>query len=206
MLINFPAQLILQCSCQVQLPEKIKCIHVSLVWVLKFMELLPTFVCSIYTNTCNIHAAYDKSATKHKGYPPNVQLLKMPATINIVEKKMHGRGNLSGMATQMKRTPSTCSCAISNIIWSKVLTWANLQTVIPSTSVSLQKWWQDARKTIAGKKQKKFDSIVMLTSWSLWKERNNRVFEKTSKPVNVIFMEPSEHGPPFLTCTLIFFF
>ena len=172
------------------------------------MELLPTFVCSIYTNTCNIHAAYDKSATKHKGYPPNVQLLKMPATINIVEKKnaWQGKPFRDGNTNEEDAQHLFTGCAISNIIWSKVLTWANLQTLIPSTSVSLQKWWQDARKTIAGKKQKKFDSIVMLTSWSLWKERNNRVFEKTSKPVNVIFMEPSEHGPPFLTCTLIFFF
>ena len=79
-------------------------------------------------------------------------------------------------------------CAISNIIWSNVLTWANVQTLTPTTSISLQNWWQEARKTIMGKKQKKFDSIVMLTSWSLWKERN-RVFEKTSKRVNVIFYQ-----------------
>ena len=78
-------------------------------------------------------------------------------------------------------------CAISNIIWGKVLTWVNLQSLIPSTDSSLKLWWQQARSSLTGKKQRILDSIIMLTAWSLWTERNNRVFEKNFKPVNILF-------------------
>ena len=64
-------------------------------------------------------------------------------------------------------------CAISNIIWSKVLTWTNLQMLTPNTNDTLQRWWQEARMRTTGTRRKKLDSITILTTWLLWKERNN---------------------------------
>jgi len=37
-----------------------------------------------------------------------------------------------------------------------------------------------------GKNRKKLDSQVTLITWSVWRERNTRVFEKVTKPLNVL--------------------
>ena len=37
-------------------------------------------------------------------------------------------------------------------------------------------WWLDARKRFLKHSPKGFDSFVMLICWTLWKQRNARVF------------------------------
>ena len=39
-------------------------------------------------------------------------------------------------------------------------------------------WWIDARKRIQKDDGQCFDSVVILVSWMLWKERNNRTFDR----------------------------
>jgi hypothetical protein len=41
-------------------------------------------------------------------------------------------------------------------------------------------WWLFQRKQIGKGQREGFDSLVVLTCWLLWKERNARVFNKVS--------------------------
>jgi hypothetical protein len=68
-----------------------------------------------------------------------------------------------------------------------MLRWVNLQQITPTIDDTLQGWWQQARGVIAGKKKrKKLNSLVILITWSIWRERNSRIFYKVSKPMNIL--------------------
>ena len=43
-------------------------------------------------------------------------------------------------------------------------------------------WWLAACKRIRKEMRKGFDSLVVLVAWSIWKERNQRVFQKVQLP------------------------
>ena len=42
-------------------------------------------------------------------------------------------------------------------------------------------WWDKARKSFHGKLKRGFDSLVILTAWHLWKQRNARVFNRNDQ-------------------------
>jgi hypothetical protein len=41
---------------------------------------------------------------------------------------------------------------------------------------AFQSWWLRARALIHKTDRRQFDTLVLLTAWSLWKQRNARVF------------------------------
>ena len=43
---------------------------------------------------------------------------------------------------------------------------------------NLAYWWTTARKTIPKDAGRCFDTLVVLVCWLLWKERNNRTFDR----------------------------
>ena len=44
-------------------------------------------------------------------------------------------------------------------------------------------WWKAVRKRLQKADRLCFDSVVVLISWFLWKERNNRTFDRVSNSV-----------------------
>jgi len=41
-------------------------------------------------------------------------------------------------------------------------------------------WWNWSRKQVTRVNRKAFDTLVVLTFWMLWKERNNRIFQNSN--------------------------
>ena len=58
------------------------------------------------------------------------------------------------------------------------------ESISPSShELGLAAWWTVARKSIHKENRQCFDSVVILVSWMLWKERNNRTFERIVRSV-----------------------
>ena len=66
-------------------------------------------------------------------------------------------------------------------VWHMVLSKCNLQSLTPSLHNSeLIPWWLRSRKLMGKALRKSFDSLVILVAWTLWKERNQRVFQRAN--------------------------
>nr|TKW23402.1 hypothetical protein SEVIR_4G289700v2 [Setaria viridis] len=76
-------------------------------------------------------------------------------------------------------------CSFSMQVWHSVSVMLNLHNAVPAREVQLLDWWLDQRKSIRVAKRKGLDSAFMLVSWKLWKERNDRVFVRSS-PKNAV--------------------
>ena len=78
-------------------------------------------------------------------------------------------------------------CSFSREVWFRcfdVLGWTHR---LPSPDLSFIGWWLQARKGFDKRSKRGFDSVVLLTVWMIWKERNNRVFRrKASMPCVVL--------------------
>ena len=61
--------------------------------------------------------------------------------------------------------------------------WLGSYTIGPSTN-SVVAWWSDSRKKISKDDRQCFDSIVVLICWLLWKERNDRTFDRRVRTVD----------------------
>jgi hypothetical protein len=46
----------------------------------------------------------------------------------------------------------------------------------PTITYSLEEWWLRERAKFTAKMRKNFDALIILGCWSLWKNRNVRVF------------------------------
>jgi hypothetical protein len=46
----------------------------------------------------------------------------------------------------------------------------------PGFTGNLQRWWTEARKRVRRFDRKRFDSMVISTAWTIWKQRNARAF------------------------------
>ncbi|KAG2652208.1 hypothetical protein PVAP13_1NG335619, partial [Panicum virgatum] len=90
-------------------------------------------------------------------------------------------------------------CVFAREVWYMVLRKGNLQRLTPSPSASdFVHWWLQSRKQLRKQMRKPFDSLVILVTWILWKERNQRIFQKVALPItdliNLISDEMSVWG------------
>jgi mannosylglycoprotein endo-beta-mannosidase len=72
-------------------------------------------------------------------------------------------------------------CSYAKEVWFSSLRNANLPDVTPENEASLEDWWLNARTRVLERDRKAFDARVMLTCWSLWKQRNARAFNNVSR-------------------------
>jgi hypothetical protein len=67
-------------------------------------------------------------------------------------------------------------CPYARQVWCRVLHSASLQIADPGYTGNLQRWWTEARKRVRRFDRKRFDSMVICTAWTIWKQRNARAF------------------------------
>ena len=74
-------------------------------------------------------------------------------------------------------------CVYAREVWHNLLRRCNLIALVPAADAKLIEWWPDARCRVPKLQRKGFDSLVLLTVWMLWKERNARVFQRAAETV-----------------------
>lgn len=72
------------------------------------------------------------------------------------------------------------SCPMAHEIWWLILSSLRLQNRFSMEERSIAEAWRELRAGLPRKPQKGFDSIFLLTSWHICKERNNRIFNGQS--------------------------
>jgi hypothetical protein len=56
----------------------------------------------------------------------------------------------------------------------------------PGHDRSFEDWWCVARRRINKADRRRFDTLVILTAWSIWKQRNDRVFGNSRNECNEV--------------------
>jgi hypothetical protein len=73
-------------------------------------------------------------------------------------------------------------CPFSREVWNKILIWGNCSFLGGNqTSESLYDWWRNLRGLCNRQSRKNFDGLLIYFWWSLWLERNNRIFRNQQK-------------------------
>lgn len=73
------------------------------------------------------------------------------------------------------------NCSFAKSVWWEVLRWAGCTCpFVPEAT--LQDWWSHLLRQQAPQRRKGLHTLVMLIAWSLWKERNARVFDSHCLP------------------------
>jgi RNA recognition motif-containing protein len=81
-------------------------------------------------------------------------------------------------------------CCFSRELWEKVATWITTTQLRPASwnqMLDIQMWFIDLSGSAVGDRQKGTRSMVMLTVWEIWKERNNRVFNRSDRSTGQVF-------------------
>jgi hypothetical protein len=68
-------------------------------------------------------------------------------------------------------------CVFAREVWFGSLQQAGLQIAAPHPDSSFLSWWLETRDIVHHTSRQKFDTLMILTSWMLWKQRNARVFQ-----------------------------
>jgi len=77
------------------------------------------------------------------------------------------------------------ACPFTREVWFRMLRTLGWETLAPDTqSTFLVPWWSAARKQISKDNRRCLDTLVILTSWLLWKERNHRTFDQRVRTVD----------------------
>ena len=81
------------------------------------------------------------------------------------------------------------ACPFSREIWYRLLRTVGWEVVAHTAHEhTLADWWVAARKRIQKEVRGSFDSLVVLTCWILWKERNNRTFDRCVKTIDEVLV------------------
>lgn len=68
-------------------------------------------------------------------------------------------------------------CSFSQQIWLEALSWIQATCSTPVQGTRLTTWWLEAKKMTPNPLHKGFASMILFTSWMLWKQRNECSFE-----------------------------
>ncbi|KAJ1255470.1 hypothetical protein BS78_K214800, partial [Paspalum vaginatum] len=78
-------------------------------------------------------------------------------------------------------------CSFSRHVWFLVLRVLSWQSLVQESSDNLMTWWSSTRKRVVKEYRPGLDGLVLLVTWTIWKERNARVFSRgASSPHEIL--------------------
>jgi hypothetical protein len=79
-------------------------------------------------------------------------------------------------------------CVVTKEVWFRVLELAGLQQLMDDLGDGdVSAWWLQRRLLLDSVKRRGFDSLVLLVSWEVWKERNARIHDEGSQWIDADF-------------------
>lgn len=75
------------------------------------------------------------------------------------------------------------SCPVTREVWAWLLGRVGFQHATPSDRSMLTDWWLNTRQAVPSGHRRAFDSAVIIVSWIVWNERNNRIFRGEARSV-----------------------
>ena len=89
------------------------------------------------------------------------------------------------------------SCVLAREVWHCILSrlgW-QWQALMPGRRyLDLASWWSSACRELPKTDRKCFGSLVILTSWSIWLERNRTTLNHLAKVMSEIISELEDHA------------
>ena len=82
-----------------------------------------------------------------------------------------------------------CECHVSRKVWEGIANWIQAPFLLPANwkdSPTMSEWFTDLIAPADPTFRPGLQSMVMLTIWEIWRERNNRVFRKVTRTVSQI--------------------
>lgn len=110
-----------------------------------------------------------------RGFAPHE--VSLPGRIHWLPMSRHNVfiWNVRGLNARARR------CVVSRQLWFALLSALGLQSLAPeTTSAAVVDWWLTCRATLATDSRPVLDSVVLLITWCIWKEQNNRTFNRSS--------------------------
>jgi hypothetical protein len=90
------------------------------------------------------------------------------------------------------------ACVFTREIWYRILSTVGLQHTAPLPSDMLVDWWLEATKPVPQALSRGFDSLVLLVSWELWKERNRRTFDGVCATATLVLLRIRTEGESWI--------
>lgn len=85
-------------------------------------------------------------------------------------------------------------CMFARQVWLALLQLLNLASLMPERDEDIGTWWLHQRARIDTVNRKLFDSLLLLVAWSLWKERNARVFGRPASTASAVVSSAIREG------------
>ena len=88
-------------------------------------------------------------------------------------------------------------CGYSRSVWDKVGSWVSAAALRPThwtQTEDLGQWYADMGNSGTRDARDGVRSMIMLTTWELWRERNNQVFHRSSRTLEQVFRAIQEEA------------
>lgn len=93
-------------------------------------------------------------------------------------------------------------CAYTKRVWSAIANWARDTNLVPTQWTALGSildWWMEIRLIEQASNRKGQETLIILTFWQIWKERNIRIFQHQRNEVPGMVAVIKEEAQAWIT-------